>query len=56
MSLVLGILWMSLGFRNAMLTAVGIPFSFLCTIIIMKATGVSLNTISLFAFVLVTRR
>ena len=54
MSLVLGILWMSLGFRNAMLTAIGIPFSFLCTIIIMKATGVSLNTISLFAFVLVT--
>ena len=54
MSLVLGILWLSLGFRNAIITAVGIPFSFLCTIIIMKATGVSLNTISLFAFVLVT--
>ena len=54
MALVIGILWMSLGFRNAMLTAIGIPFSFLCTIIIMKATGVSLNTISLFAFVLVT--
>ena len=54
MALVVGILWASLGFRNAMLTAIGIPFAFLCTIIIMKATGVSLNTISLFAFVLVT--
>ncbi len=48
------VLWITLGFRNAMLTAIGIPFSFLCSMIIMKATGVTLNTISLFAFVLVT--
>ena len=54
MALVIGILWLTLGFRNAMLTAIGIPFSFLCAIIIMKITGVTLNTISLFAFVLVT--
>ncbi len=54
MALVIGILWLTLGFRNAIIAAIGIPFSFLCTIIIMKATGVSLNTISLFAFVLVT--
>jgi len=54
MGLVLIILWISLGFRNAMLTAMGIPFAFLCTIIIMHISKVSLNTISLFAFVLVT--
>jgi HAE1 family hydrophobic/amphiphilic exporter-1 len=54
MALVIGILWVTLGFRNAVMAAVGIPFSFLCTIILMKLTGVSLNTISLFAFVLVT--
>ncbi|QTA79273.1 Acriflavin resistance protein [Desulfonema limicola] len=54
MSLVTILLWLTLGFRNAMLTAIGIPFAFLCSIIIMKLAGVSLNTISLFAFVLVT--
>ncbi len=54
MSLIVVVLWLTLGFRNAMLTAIGIPFSFLCTIIIMKLTGVSINTISLFSFVLVS--
>jgi multidrug efflux pump subunit AcrB len=54
MALVVGVLWLTLGFRNAMLTAVGIPFAFLCSILMMKITGVSLNSISLFAFVLVT--
>ncbi len=54
MSLVLIVLWVTIGFRNAALTAVGIPFAFLCSIIIMHVAGVSLNTICLFAFVLVT--
>lgn len=54
MVLVVIILWVSLGFRNAMITAIGIPFSFLCTIVIMYISNVSLNTISLAAFVLVT--
>jgi multidrug efflux pump subunit AcrB len=54
MILVTGVLWLTLGFRNAILAAIGIPFSFLCTIIIMKLTGVTINTISLFSFVLVT--
>ncbi len=54
LSLVLLVLWITIGFRNALLTAVGIPFAFLCSITIMWVTGVSLNTISLFAFVLVT--
>lgn len=52
--LVTGVLWLTLGFRNAMLAAVGIPFSFLCALIIVKLTGVTINTISLFSFVLVS--
>jgi HAE1 family hydrophobic/amphiphilic exporter-1 len=54
MILVTLVLWLTLGFRNAMLTAIGIPFSFLVTIIIVKFTGQSINTISLFSFVLVS--
>jgi len=54
MVLVTLILWITLGFRNAMLTAIGIPFSFLVTLIAVKYTGQSINTISLFSFVLVS--
>jgi len=54
MVLITIVLWLTLGFRNAMLTAIGIPFSFLVTIIIVKLTGQSINTISLFSFVLVS--
>jgi multidrug efflux pump subunit AcrB len=54
LSLVLLILWITIGFRNALLTAVGIPFAFLCTLVIMRIAGTSMNTIVLFAFVLVT--
>jgi multidrug efflux pump subunit AcrB len=54
MTLVLIVLWATLGFRNSLITIVGIPFAFLCAIIIMKISGVSINTISLFSFVLVT--
>ena len=46
--------WLFMGWRNALLTTVGIPFSFLCTMIIMYVTGNSLNEITLFAFVLVS--
>ncbi len=46
--------WLFMGWRNAFLTMVGIPFSFLCTMIIMYVTGNSLNEITLFAFVLVS--
>lgn len=54
MTMVVVILWVALGFRNSMLTAIGIPFSFLVTLIIVKHTGQSINTISLFSFVLVS--
>ena len=54
MLLITIVLWLTLGFRNAMLTAIGIPFSFLVTIIMVKLTRQSINTISLFSFVLVS--
>jgi HAE1 family hydrophobic/amphiphilic exporter-1 len=52
--LVCGCIWVVMGFRNAMLTTVGVPFSFLVTMVIMRLTGNSLNEITLFSFVLVS--
>lgn len=52
--LVCAIIWLFMGFRNAALTTVGIPFAFLVTMVIMYATGNSINEVSLFAFVLVS--
>jgi HAE1 family hydrophobic/amphiphilic exporter-1 len=52
--LVCGCIWLVMGFRNAMLTTVGVPFSFLVTMIIMWLTGNSVNEITLFSFVLVS--
>lgn len=60
LNLLLGILlvavliWLFMGFRNAALTVIGVPFSFLVTMIFMYLTGNSLNEITLFSFVLVS--
>ncbi|MCU7923983.1 MAG: efflux RND transporter permease subunit [Candidatus Thiodiazotropha sp. (ex Dulcina madagascariensis)] len=48
------IIWYFMGIRNAGLVTVGIPFSFMITMLIMYLTGNSLNEITLFSFVLVT--
>jgi HAE1 family hydrophobic/amphiphilic exporter-1 len=48
------IVWYFMGFRNAGIITVGIPFAFLTTMVIMKLTGNSLNEITLFCFVLVS--
>jgi HAE1 family hydrophobic/amphiphilic exporter-1 len=48
------LIWYFMGFRNACLTTIGIPFSFLTTMTILYVTGNSVNEISLFAFVLVS--
>ena len=47
------IIWYFMGIRNAGLVTIGIPFSFLITMVIMYFTGNSLNEITLFSFVLV---
>ncbi len=48
------VVWYFMGFRNAGIITVGIPFSFLFTMLIMHFTGNSLNEITLFSFVLVS--
>ncbi|MEW5774822.1 MAG: efflux RND transporter permease subunit [Thermodesulfobacteriota bacterium] len=48
------VIWYFMGVRNAGLIVVGIPFSFLTTMVVMHATGNSLNEITLFSFVLVS--
>jgi HAE1 family hydrophobic/amphiphilic exporter-1 len=48
------IIWYFMGVRNAGLVTIGIPFSFLTTMVIMQLTGHSLNEIALFCFVLVS--
>ncbi|TKB23257.1 efflux RND transporter permease subunit [Desulfopila sp. IMCC35006] len=52
--LVCTIIWLFMGFRNAALITIGIPFSFLVTLVLMYMTGNSINEVSLFAFVLVS--
>ncbi|MEJ2586889.1 MAG: efflux RND transporter permease subunit [Deltaproteobacteria bacterium] len=47
------ILWVSIGLRNALFASVGIPVAFLLTFILMKATGLSINALTLFALILV---
>ncbi len=48
------VIWYVMGLRNAVITTIGIPFSFLFTMVFMKITGNSLNEITLFSFVLVS--
>ena len=51
--LVIVVLFFFLGFRNSLLTALGIPVSFAATFIILRITGETLNENVLFALVLV---
>jgi len=52
--LVCFLIWAVMGFRNAALTTIGIPFAFLVTMTITYITGNSINELSLFSFVLVS--
>jgi len=54
MLLVSIISWYFMGVRNAGLVTIGIPFSFLFTMLIMNLVGYSFNELTLFAFVLVS--
>ena len=54
MLLVSFITWYFVGTRNAGLITIGIPFSFLITLLVMYLTSYSFNEITLFAFVLVS--
>ncbi len=52
--LVLIVLGIFLGIRNSLFAMLGIPFSFLCTLLCMQTMGITLNTTSVFALVLVS--
>ena len=53
MVLVVGVLFLFLGFRIASLTATSIPLSFLISFVILNAMGITLNMIVLFTLILV---
>lgn len=48
------IIWYFMGLRNSGLITIGIPFSFMLTMLLMYLTGNSINELTLFSFVLVT--
>jgi len=52
--LVVLVLWLTVGFRNAMLAIVGVPFSFLTALILFPIFGLSINSLSLVGFVMVS--
>ena len=51
--LVVSILFLFLGIRNALLTATSIPLSFLISFVILNAMGITLNIVVLFTLILV---
>ncbi|RJO69393.1 MAG: efflux RND transporter permease subunit [Myxococcales bacterium] len=53
-ALVTLLLTFTMGWRAAVLAALGIPFAFLTAFIFLYATGGTINTLSLFAFILVS--
>ncbi len=52
--LVAGILWLTLGFRNALLTVIAVPFSFLAALVLFPLLDITINSISLGAMLLVS--
>jgi multidrug efflux pump subunit AcrB len=53
MLMVITLLYLFLGWRNALFAALGLPLALLCTFIFMQGIGQSLNTSSLFALMMV---
>ncbi len=53
-ALVVLILWMTLGFRNALLAIIGVPFSFLVAFLLFPIFGITINSLSLIGFIMVS--
>jgi HAE1 family hydrophobic/amphiphilic exporter-1 len=51
---VIVVLWLSVGFRNAMLAIIGVPFAFLAGMILFPTFGITINALSLVGFVMVS--
>jgi len=52
--LVVAVLWLTVGFRNAVIVTVGIPFSFLLAFILFPFFDMTINVISIVGFVMVS--
>ncbi len=48
------VLWLTVGFRNALLAIVGVPFSFLTALLLFPLFDITINSLSLIGFVLVS--
>jgi multidrug efflux pump subunit AcrB len=53
-TLVIFVLWLTVGFRNSLLAIVGIPFSFLVALLLFPILGITINLLSLVGFVMVS--
>jgi len=53
-TLVVFILWLTVGFRNALLAIVGVPFSFLVALALFPIFGITINSLSLIGFIMVS--
>jgi len=53
-TLVVFILWLTVGFRNSLLAIVGVPFSFLAALLLFPVLGITINMLSLVGFVMVS--
>ena len=51
---VIFVLWLSVGFRNAMLAIVGVPFSFLAAMVLFPYFDITINSLSIIGFVMVS--
>ncbi len=51
---VIFVLWLTVGFRNAMLAIIGVPFSFLAAVILFPLLGITINALSLVGFIMVS--
>ncbi len=52
--LVVFILWLSVGFRNALLAIIGVPFSFLVALALFPVFDITINSLSLIGFIMVS--
>jgi len=51
---VIFVLWLTVGFRNALLAIVGVPFSFLVALALFPLFDITINSLSLIGFVMVS--
>ena len=51
---VIFVLWLTVGFRNAALAIIGVPFSFLAAVLLFPVFDITINSLSLVGFIMVS--